>query len=79
MEDDTDSIVATVDRFKFERFGREISEFGNVGKDWYLIKGVIKDKWRRIDITQILNLNHWGKENQMGPDFTVDSGKDLLF
>ena len=68
LEDDTDSIVATVNRYKYEQMGREIAESGKVGHDWYLIKGVIKDKWRRVDVKEILNLNTWGKENGIGPD-----------
>jgi DNA polymerase III alpha subunit len=68
LEDDTDTIVVTVNRYRYEELGREIAESGKVGHDWYLVKGVIKDKWRRIDVTQIMNLNNWGKENHMGPD-----------
>ena len=68
LEDDTDSIVVTINRYKYEALGREIFETGNVGEDWYLVKGVIKDKWRRIDVKEILNLNRWGAENQMGPN-----------
>jgi len=68
MEDDTDSIVATVNRYAYESMGRDIAETGKVGEDWYLIKGRIHDKWRRIEIDQILNLNVWGKQNNLGPE-----------
>lgn len=71
MEDDTDSIVATVNRYHYEAIGRSIAEKGKVGTDWYLIKGKIRDKWRRVDIQEILNLNEWGKENGMGPDAII--------
>jgi DNA polymerase III alpha subunit len=68
LEDDTDMIDVSIDRYKFEEFGREINDIAKVDHDWFLIKGTIKDSWRRINITQILNLNQWGKENGMGPD-----------
>jgi len=68
LEDDTDSIVVTVNRYKYEQIGRKIAETGKVGHDWFLVKGTIKDKWRRVDVKEILNLNTWGKENNIGPD-----------
>lgn len=58
FEDDTDSIMTTIDRYAYEGMGREISEKGIVGKDWYLIKGSIKNNWRRVVISHILNLNN---------------------
>jgi hypothetical protein len=69
LEDDTDSIVATVNRYDYESMGRVIAETGKVGEDWFLVKGKIKDKWRRVEIKAILNLNAWGRENAMGPDY----------
>jgi DNA-directed DNA polymerase III PolC len=68
FEDDTDEISATINRYNFESMGREILEYGRVDHDWYLIKGMIRDTWRRIDVTQILNLNTWGQEYNLGPD-----------
>lgn len=62
LEDDTDSVIATIDRFKFERMGRHIAETGKVGHDWYLVKGYIKGQWRRVNVTEILNLWDWSKE-----------------
>ena len=62
VEDDTDSIICTIDRFRFESIGRSIAEQGRVGKDWYLIQGVIKSQWRRVNITKILNLWEWKKD-----------------
>lgn len=59
IEDDTGSIVCTVNRFKYEAHGKDIVETGKEGADWYLIRGKIKDKWRRIDIQQIFNLSRW--------------------
>lgn len=62
LEDDTDSIICTIDRFKFEEMGRKIAERGKVGHDWYLVKGYIKGQWRRMNVTQILNLWEWSQE-----------------
>ena len=62
VEDDTDSIICTVDRFKFEKIGRTVAEQGKVGKDWYLIQGNIKGQWRKINITKILNLREWDQD-----------------
>jgi DNA-directed DNA polymerase III PolC len=59
VEDDTGSIICTVDRFKFERLGRKIAEQGKVDHDWYLIAGEIKGHWRRINIQKIINLWEW--------------------
>ena len=59
VEDDTGSIICTIDRFKFERMGRVIAEQGKVDYDWYLIAGEIKGQWRRINIQRILNLWEW--------------------
>jgi len=59
VEDDTGSIICTIDRFKFEDIGRRIAEQGKVDYDWYLISGEIKGHWRRINIKKILNLWGW--------------------
>ncbi len=60
FEDDTDSIMATIDRWQFERIGRPIAEKGIIGEHWYLVKGRIKnDGWRRVVINEILNLNEY--------------------
>jgi DNA polymerase III alpha subunit len=72
LEDDTDSIVVTINRYKYERLGHEIAETGKVKHDWYMVKGIIKDKWRRVDVTEILNLNTWGKVHNLGPDAHVE-------
>lgn len=57
LEDDTDSILCKISRFRFEAMGRKIAESGRIGKDWYLVKGEIKSDWRRVDVYQIVNLN----------------------
>ena len=57
LADDTDLVNCQVDRYKYEAFGREIAEKGVVGKTWYLARGRIINEWRRIQISEILNLN----------------------
>jgi hypothetical protein len=57
VEDDTDMISCTINRYKYEALGRSITESGRVGKDWYLIKGKIRGEWRRVEIEEIINLN----------------------
>lgn len=59
VEDDTASIIATVGRYDFERIGRQIAEKGKVDHDWYLIKGYIKGKWRKVMVKEIVNLWEW--------------------
>jgi DNA polymerase III alpha subunit len=68
VEDDTSSIISIVDRYNYERIGRDITNTGRVEHDWYLIRGKIKDRWRRVDVKEIMNLNRWGAENGLGPD-----------
>lgn len=51
--DDTDSISCTIGRFQFERFGANIATNGVDSEDWYLIKGKIRDNWRRIQVENI--------------------------
>lgn len=51
VADDTDEIFAKVNRYKFEKIGREIIERGGVGKACYAIKGVCPSGFRMIDIT----------------------------
>jgi hypothetical protein len=60
VEDDTDSIICSINRWRFEALGgRTIAEQGKVGEDWYLIEGSVKGAWRKIDIEKIVHLNQW--------------------
>ncbi len=68
LEDDTESIIVSVNRYNFQSIGRVIAENAKVGHDWFLVKGSIKDKWRQVDVLEILNLNHWGAKSGIGPD-----------
>ena len=51
-EDDTDTIICTVDRFKYAKYGKPIVESGKIG-DYYLIKGRTQQGWRKIYIERI--------------------------
>lgn len=50
VEDDTDKIMCTVDRYNYKKLGHPIVEEGKVDKDVYLIKGEVKDNWRKVYI-----------------------------
>lgn len=47
LEDDTDQIMCTIDRFKYAKMGKPVVDDGKIG-DWYLIKGNIKKGFRKI-------------------------------
>lgn len=58
VEDDTDSIICTINRWRFEELGgRVIAESGKIGEDWYLIRGKVQGAWRKIAVNSIVNLN----------------------
>jgi len=57
FEDDSDMIIATIDRFKYIRFGKLIVEESKNG-DWFLIKGNIRNNWRKIFISNIRKLDN---------------------
>lgn len=58
VEDDTGSIMCKIDRWKFESLGgKKIAEEGKVGHSWYLIRGKIKNNWRKIEVEAISNLH----------------------
>jgi hypothetical protein len=50
-------IIATIDRFKYLRFGKLILEQSKIG-DYFLIKGEIRNNWRKIFVTNIRKLNN---------------------
>ena len=57
IEDDTDSIMCSIDRWNFDRLkGREIAEEAKIGDTWYLVMGRIKGTWRGIAVDEIVNL-----------------------
>lgn len=55
-EDDTDNIICSIGRYQYERMGKPIVESGKLG-DYYLIKGEVKNGWRKIHVTQIRKLS----------------------
>jgi len=58
VEDDTDSIICTINRWMFDELGgKKIADSGKIGEDWYLIKGKVQGGWRKILINSIVNLN----------------------
>lgn len=58
MEDDTSSILCTIDRWKYPDIGKPIMEQEADGKD-FLVRGEIKqDGWRKINISKIVRLEN---------------------
>lgn len=53
MRDDTDEIFAKVNRYNFERLGREIVERGRAGKALYALKGEIWRGFRGMDVKAV--------------------------
>ena len=53
VEDDTDSIICTIDRYKYQKIGKPIAESGKIGEDFYLIKGILKNGWRKIYVDKV--------------------------
>ena len=64
IEDDTDNIMCSIGRFKYEDQGRWIAENGVVDQDWFLIKGEIKHQSRYLVISEIMKLD----ESMVGGD-----------
>lgn len=53
LGDDTDRIFGKIDRYSFERLGKEIIERGRPGKALYAIKGKVPKDFRMIQVKQI--------------------------
>lgn len=53
IEDDTDEIFAKIDRFTFEKMGKEVIERGKPGKAIYAIKGTVPSDFRMISVKRI--------------------------
>ena len=54
-------VSCKIGRMQYESFGKDIAEKGRVGKDWYLLRGIIKGDWRTLDVSEIVNLNSYYK------------------
>jgi DNA polymerase III alpha subunit len=55
VEDDTDSILATVPRGIYEELGKPIVESGKIG-DWYMFRGKLQGGWRKLIIDKVKRL-----------------------
>jgi len=53
ISDDTDRIFAKIDRFAFERIGREIVERGRPGKALYAMKGTVPRGFRMLRVEAV--------------------------
>jgi len=49
IEDDTDSMICSIDRFKYLEYGKPIIEGGKIG-DWYVFKGRNRKGFRKLYI-----------------------------
>lgn len=49
VEDDTDLIFCTIDRWKYLEYGKPIIEEGKIG-DWYIFKGNVQKGWRKVHV-----------------------------
>jgi DNA polymerase III alpha subunit len=56
FEDDTGPIMCAIDRFKYGRIGKPVVEDGKIG-DWYLVKGLMKRGFRKIQIGKLRKLS----------------------
>lgn len=52
VEDDTDSIICTINRWDFQKTGKIIAETAPIGQ-YFLIKGRITGSWRKINVDKI--------------------------
>jgi len=52
MEDDTGRVFSQVNRWDYERLGREIAEKGVIG-EWYLLRGEFDPAWNRLTIKKL--------------------------
>ncbi len=53
FEDDSDEIFAKINRYDFERIGRDVVERGRAGKSIYAVKGTVPKFFRMISISAI--------------------------
>ena len=58
LQDDTGDIKCTVNRYRYKLLGENIFRYGAIDKDWYIVRGKIRNEYRSIDIEDINNLNN---------------------
>lgn len=63
VEDDTSSMICTINKYRYLQYGLPIVEEGKIG-DWYIFKGENKRGFRKIHI-------HRWKKLTGNPDFTL--------
>jgi hypothetical protein len=56
VEDDTDSIICTINRWDYPKVGKKIAEEAQLGQ-YFLIKGSISGGWRKVNVDKIRWLN----------------------
>lgn len=49
VEDDTGNIRCTIDRYKYEKWGKPIIEQGKID-DWYIFKGKVRKGWLCVNV-----------------------------
>jgi DNA polymerase III alpha subunit len=52
VEDDTDNIICTINRWKYHRFGKPLVE-RNAKGEWFVFKGQVKDGWRKVYVEKL--------------------------
>lgn len=56
FQDDTDEIFCKINRWNYERIGRDIVERGRAGKAIYAIKGTVPEGFRMISVDRVIHL-----------------------
>jgi DNA polymerase III alpha subunit len=64
VHDDTDEILCTVNRWDYEKVGKQIEEVGGQGDVLYAIKGTIPSSFRMIQITGIRYLGRMSETSK---------------
>lgn len=56
IRDDTDEVFCKINRFLYEKIGRQIAEKGRAGKSLYAFKGPVPKTFRMIEVRDIMYL-----------------------
>ena len=56
LEDDTDSIMCSINTRGYNQWGHNIVENGKVG-DWYMFRGHVRNGFRKIHVAKVRKLN----------------------
>jgi len=63
VSDDTDRIFAKIDRFSFDKLGREIVDRGRPGSALYAMKGEVPPDFRMLKVTNVRFIGFMDDEN----------------